>query len=301
MNLTWYKLTPDVLPLYKKYYSMVDTDMTDLTFHCRFAWDNVFQIRWTIVEDCLVQISDGGGVTSPFMLMPLGELSSEKIGKILRAVKPVFEENKWQVKVRVISEDKKDLFENLGIPIRIDYHEESSDYFYDAELLRNLPGKKYAKKRNHWARFLRMYPDYKYETLSQEIFGECLELVRVWAEEKGVDIANVEECDYYMIKRIFKNWNELKARGGAIRIDGRIVAFSIGSLGREDVGFIHFEKADIRYDGLYVAINKLVLLHEFPTIRFVNREEDLGIPGLRKAKESYFPIRKINKWRVDLI
>ena len=100
-----------------------------------------------------------------------------------------------------------------------------------------------------------------------------------------------------MIKRVFDHWQDLEARGGAIRINGKIVAFSIGSIGRDEVGFIHFEKADIQYDGLYAAINKLVLENEFPTIRYVNREEDLGIPGLRKSKESYFPIRKVSKWR----
>ena len=121
--------------------------------------------------------------------------------------------------------------------------------------------------------------------------------MRCWAAEKGIDINDASESDYYMIKRIFDNWNELSARGGAIRIGGRIAAFSVGSAARGQVGFIHFEKADIRYDGIYAAINKLVLENEYPEVKYVNREEDLGIPGLRKAKESYYPICQINKWR----
>ncbi|MBR2749887.1 MAG: DUF2156 domain-containing protein [Clostridiales bacterium] len=297
MNLTWYPLTPADLPVYNKYYSMTDTKMTDLTFHCRYAWDNVFKIRWTILEDCLVQISDGGGYSSPFMLMPLGKLSSEKIEKIVRAVRPVFDEKGWKFRILDIEDSAKSTFEKSGIAAKMDYKEDSSDYFYDAELLRTLAGKKYSKKRNHWSKFLRTYPDYSYEQLSPEIFDECLRLVRFWASEKGIDIADTSESDYYMIKRMFDHWDELQARGGAIRIDGKIVAFSIGSVGKEEIGFIHFEKADIRYDGLYAAINKLVLENEFPEVRFVNREEDLGLPGLRKSKESYFPIEKIRKWR----
>ena len=295
MNLTWYPLTPADLPVYNKYYSMTDTKMTDLTFHCRYAWDNVFKIRWTILEDCLVQISDGGGYSSPFMLMPLGKLSSEKIEKIVRTVRPVFDEKGWKFRILAIEDSAKSTFEKSEIAAKMDYKEDSSDYFYDAELLRTLAGKKYSKKRNHWSKFLRTYPDYSYEQLSPEIFDECL--VRFWASEKGIDIADTSESDYYMIKRIFDHWDELQARGGAIRIDGKIVAFSIGSVGKEEIGFIHFEKADIRYDGLYAAINKLVLENEFPEVRFVNREEDLGLPGLRKSKESYFPIEKIRKWR----
>ncbi|MBP5417127.1 MAG: DUF2156 domain-containing protein [Clostridiales bacterium] len=297
MNLTWYPLTAADLPTYNKYYSMTDSKMTDLTFHCRYAWDNVFHVKWTILEDCLVQISDGGGYSSPFMLMPLGKLSPAKIEKIVSAVRPIFDEKGWRFRIMGIEESQKHIFEETGIPAKLDYDEDSSDYFYDAELLRTLAGKKYAKKRNHWSKFLRMYPDYQYETLSPEIFDECLKLVRLWASDKGIDIADTSDSDYYMIKRIFDRWDDLSARGGAIRIDGRIVAFSIGSVGKKDVGFIHFEKADIQYDGLYAAINKLVLENEFPEIRYVNREEDLGLPGLRKSKESYFPICKIRKWR----
>ncbi|MBO7563942.1 MAG: DUF2156 domain-containing protein [Clostridiales bacterium] len=297
MNLTWYPLTPADQPVYTKYYSMTETKMTDLTFHCRFAWDNVFHIRWTVCEDCLIQISDGDGYTSPFMLMPLGKLTPEKLEKIVRAVRPVFADKGWPFRIIGIEESAKPVFEKSGIAAKIDFEEDSSDYFYDAELLRTLPGKKYAKKRNHWSKFLRMYPDYQYETLSPDLFGECLKLVGTWASDKGIDIADTTESDYYMIKRIFDNWDSLKARGGAIRIGGKIVAFSIGSVGQEEVGFIHFEKADIQYDGLYAAINKLVLEHEFPSIRYVNREEDMGIPGLRQSKESYFPICKIRKWR----
>lgn len=297
MNLTWYPLTPADMSTYNKYYSMVRTDMTDLSFHCRFAWDNVYKVQWTIVEDCLVQISGGGDYTSPFMLMPLGRLSPEKVEKIIRAVKPIFDSKGWKFRILAIEDSQKHIFEQTGIPAKIDYSEDSSDYFYEAESLRTLVGKKYSKKRNHWKKFLRMHPDYEYESLTSSIFDECLKLVRIWASDKGVDIADISDSDYYMIKRIFDNWNKLDARGGAIRIDGQIVAFSIGSIGREEVGFIHFEKADIRYEGLYAAINRLVLENEFPNIRYVNREEDLGIPGLRQSKESYFPICKVKKWR----
>lgn len=297
MNINWYPLRSSDLATYNKYYSMVETNITDLTFHCRFAWDNVFKIQWTILEDCLVQISSGGGYSAPFMLMPLGKLTSEKIEKIIRAVHPIFDAKGWKFRILSIEEAVINTFEQTGIPAGIDYKEESSDYFYDAEALRTLAGKKYSKKRNHWSKFQRLYPDYQYESLSPAIFDECLKLVRIWAEDKGIDIADTSDSDYYMIKRVFDHWQDLEARGGAIRIDGKIVAFSIGSVGRDEVGFIHFEKADIQYDGLYAAINKLVLENEFPTVRYVNREEDLGIPGLRKSKESYFPIRKVSKWR----
>lgn len=301
MTPFWRPLSSTDIDIYTKYYSMIETDITDLTFHCRYAWNNLFKVEWAVIEDCFVQISDGGGHTAPFMLMPLGRLNADKIRAIISTVKQVFDSRGWKFRIYGIEENLKHLFEQVDIPKRLDYDADFSDYLYDAEALRTLPGKKYSKKRNHWSRFLRFYPDYEYVTLSPDVFDECLELVRFWANEKGIDIADPDDSDYYMIERIFKRWNDLEARGGAIRIDGNLVAFSVGSKGRSDTGFIHFEKADTNYDGLYVAINKLVLENEFPEIRYVNREEDLGIPGLRKAKESYFPVRKVNKWRLELL
>ena len=297
MSTKWHSLGPSDMEMYNRYYSLVTTNITDLTFHCRFAWDNIFRIEWTIIEDCLVQISDGGGFTNPFMLMPLGELTPAKIEGIIREVRPVFDTRGWELRIQAIDEPYKDIFEQVHGIEALDFDSDYSDYFYDAESLRTLSGSKYIKKRNHWNRFQRLYPDHVYESLSPSVFDECLELVRFWAEEKGISIDDASESDYYMIKRVFDNWNVLSARGGAIRIDGKIAAFSVGSAARGQVGFIHFEKADIKYDGIYAAINKLVLENEYPEVKYVNREEDLGIPGLRKAKGSYYPICQINKWR----
>lgn len=299
MSIIWNNLTAADMDTYNRYYSMVTTDITDLTFHCRFAWDDVFQIKWAVIEDCLVQISDGGGYTKPFMLMPLGDLSAQKIIRIIDAVRPVFEEKGWNLRIQAIDEKYIDIFDAVPGISNPDYNIDYSDYYYDAVSLRTLSGGKYIKKRNHWNRFLRLNPDFEYITLNPDIFSGCLDLVRRWADGKGININDPLESDYRMIKRIFDNWSNLSARGGAIKIGGDVAAFSIGSKGREDVGYIHFEKADINYDGIYAAINKLVLENEFPEIRYVNREEDLGIPGLRKAKESYFPILRINKWRSD--
>ena len=142
MNLTWYPLTADDRSLYENYYSKIKSDITDLTFHCRYAWNNVFDIQWTIIEECLVQISGGGNYTSPFMLMPLGELTKEKIETIIRAVKPLFDDKGWAFRICGITEEVKDLFSQLTLPTKLCYSEAASDYLYDAESLRTLPGKK---------------------------------------------------------------------------------------------------------------------------------------------------------------
>ena len=298
----WKKLTRDFKDEYLRYYAMTDTKITDLTFHCRYAWDGVFNIEYAIIEDCLVQISDGDGYTSPFMMMPLGNLDSAKLIKIIEKVRPVFDERGWTFRVLSIDAKYKDMFLSLPFPIHeCTFDRDSSDYLYDADSLRNLTGKKYAKKRNHLKHFLSEYPEHEYLALERSIFPECLDLVRNWAEKKQIDLYDTLESDYLMIERCFRDWDKLDLRGGAIRINGRIVAFSIGSIGKPDTAHIHFEKADTDYDGLSVAQCKYVASRTFPEVRFINREEDLGMPGLRQSKESYCPIAMVDKYKVILL
>jgi len=298
--LSWKRLTADSREEYLHYYNQTDTRITDLTFHCRYAWDAVFAIEYTILEDCLVQISGGGGYTSPFMLMPLGILTPEKLTRIIEKVRPVFEARNWPFRICSIDENYKDMFLSLPFPFRkCTYERDSSDYLYDAESLRNLTGKKYAKKRNHLKHFLESYPNHEYVALEPSLFPECLDVVRSWAEKKELDLYDNSESDYLMIERIFRDWNKLNMRGGAIRIDGKIVSFSIGSIGAPDTAYIHFEKADTNYDGLPVAQCKYIAESAFADVEYINREEDLGMPGLRQSKESYHPIAMVNKFKIE--
>ncbi|MBO4494359.1 MAG: ATP-grasp domain-containing protein [Clostridiales bacterium] len=299
-SLTWKRLTPACRKEYLHYYDLTDTKITDLTFHCRYAWDAVFAIEYTILEDCLVQISGGGGYTSPFMLMPLGSLNAENLTRIIEKVRPVFEARNWPFRICSIDEKYKDMFLSLSFPIRrCTFERDSSDYLYDADSLRNLMGKKYAKKRNHLKHFLESYPDHEYLALEPSLFPACLDLVRSWAAQKELDLYDNSKSDYLMIERIFRDWEQLDLRGGAIRINGKIVSFSIGSLGHSDTAYIHFEKADTNYDGLPVAQCKYIAASAFSDVKYINREEDLGMPGLRQSKESYNPIALVNKYKIE--
>ncbi|MBO4688485.1 MAG: ATP-grasp domain-containing protein, partial [Clostridiales bacterium] len=297
--IEWKHLTPESKEEYLRYYAMTDTRITDLTFHCRYAWDNVFNIEYAIIEDCLVQISDGDGYTSPFMLMPLGKLAPTKLRRIIEQVRPIFDERNWAFRICTIDENYRDMFLALPFPIeKCAYDRDSSDYLYNADSLRNLTGKRYAKKRNHLKHFLAAYPDHEYFPLEPSLFPECLDLVKSWAERKCIDLYDTTESDYLMIKRIFHAWEKLDLRGGAIRIDGKLVAFSIGSIGQPDTAHIHFEKADTDYDGLYVALCKYIASSAFPEVRYINREEDMGHLGLRQSKASYCPIEMVHKYKI---
>ena len=124
--------------------------------------------------------------------------------------------------------------------------------------------------------------------------------IRFWACEKGVDVNDEENSDYPVIENMLRHWDKLNARGGVIKLSGKVAAFALGSF-EHDTAFIHFEKADASVDRLYAAINREVLLHEFPEAVYVNREEDLGIEGLRHAKQSYYPVEMVRKNKMRIL
>ena len=300
-TIEFHPLTAKDRDVYNYYYQKSGTRLTDLTFSCRMAWNTVFRSEMAVFEDCCILISDGFIFTDPHILMPMGELDSDRLDRIFTALHPIMEARGWGMKIMCIDESQLALFEGLkNFSFDMSFNEDSSDYIYDAESLRTLSGKVLHKKRNHVNKFIRTYPDYQYTSVTCADKDDCLALVKEWCESKSIDYNNVEESDYKMIHELLDLCGKTEIRGGVIRIEGKVRAFALGSHGNHNQAFIHFEKADAAVPGIYAAINQLVLQHEFPDVVTVNREEDLGIPGLRKAKQSYEPIHLLRKYKTWL-
>ncbi len=173
---------------------------------------------------------------------------------------------------------------------------DSHDYFYEAEKLRTLSGRKYHSKKNHYNSFLKEYGDrFEYRRLGCKDFPEAIALMERWAEDKEKDQHLVGER--LAVEKVFKNYPKLtETKVGGIYIDNNLEAFTFGELLNPDTVVVHVEKANPEIRGLYTAINKLFLENEFPDVEFVNREEDLGLEGLRQAKLSYKPIKLVEKY-----
>lgn len=294
----FHRLNPDDFAKYQELYQRSGSLLTDLTLSCRVAWDPVFRNEIAFVEDTALIISDGGGFTDPHLLMPLGSLDPVKLNRLLLLADDEFRARGWKLKVMCIDECKMDLFRDLAdFSAELSFSDSASDYVYDANALRTLSGNILHKKRNHVNRFLRLYPNYHYRSISPDDISACLSLVKVWCDAKGIDPDDAFESDYRMIENLFSHRDSLQIRGGLIEINGSIRAFSVGSLGNGDTAYMHFEKADPSFDGIYAAINRLTIENEFPDAVYVNREEDMGIPGLRKSKESYDPLLLRKKYR----
>ena len=170
------------------------------------------------------------------------------------------------------------------------------DYVYQRQDLAELKGKHYQPKRNHVNKFKREY-NFTAEPLTQQAVAECLEFEASWCRVHGYEedenILNERQAMVYA----FENWERLGLRGLVIRVEGKVAAFTFGAPINHDTFGVHFEKADIRIDGAYSAVNQFFAASLPEEYVYLNREEDLGIPGLRQAKLSYQPAFLLEKIR----
>lgn len=190
----------------------------------------------------------------------------------------------------------KTLEDIYGDSIQIKKSEDSGDYIYLADDLINLKGKKFHKKRNHLAK-INNY-NWEFHPMSEEFFDECIELSAVSYNDKmGYDDSS-SVVEQFAIHTYFTYFKELELKGGVITIDGKVKAFTIGEPLNSDTFCVHIEKADASVDGLYPAINNEFVKYAACDFKYVNREEDLGIEGLRQAKKSYNPVFILEKYMV---
>lgn len=195
-----------------------------------------------------------------------------------------------------LSADQKAQLQRLW-PERFDYDcrwdRDSWDYIYDVNRLADLPGKKLHAKRNHIHRFDEQYPDWLTEPITAENVEECVSMERVWAASKadGEGKDSLSEETISILEALYLR-DELELHGILIRAGGRVVAFSLGSFTTPECFDVHYEKAFGEIQGAYPVVNRelaRMIRARFPNVRWFNREDDLGLEGLRKAKLSYYP------------
>ncbi len=175
------------------------------------------------------------------------------------------------------------------------------DYIYDADELRNLSGKKYHKKKNHINAFLRDYEErYEFKILTCDDIQAILDFLDEWKEARSIeDEYNRVDYEILGIQSVIKNCQLIKFKVAGVYVDGKLEAFSMGSYSKEEkMAYIHVEKANPEIRGLYPFINQQFLIHGFSEAEKVNREDDMGIEGLRKAKLSYNPIYLAKKYTI---
>ncbi|MFA7382422.1 MAG: phosphatidylglycerol lysyltransferase domain-containing protein [Desulfurivibrionaceae bacterium] len=176
---------------------------------------------------------------------------------------------------------------------------DNADYVYRREDLATLAGRHFTKKRNHINQCLAAY-DCQYEIITKEIVPECLAMQERWCAQRGCKAEPGLCGEYQAIEETMSHYEELPLTGGAIRIEGNIEAFTVGEALNPSTAVTHFEKAMPQFNGLAQVINQWFAQNNLADFAYINREQDLGIHGLRRAKESYFPEQMVEKVRVIL-
>lgn len=169
---------------------------------------------------------------------------------------------------------------------------DGSNYVYSIDNLADLPGRKYQKKRNHLNKFRQNHPDCQFFPIDEQWLPGIEKLITAWYHARYDDDPHEYHMEQTALRRAFSHWDELGLEGLVMVEYGNVLAMTLGSWLNEDTFDVHFEKAAEDVDGAYAAINQAFAAHlreKYPQLRYLNREDDLGIPGLRKAKLSYYP------------
>ena len=178
---------------------------------------------------------------------------------------------------------------------------ERYDYICLRESIIALEGKEMRPKRQHLYQFPRFYPNHEYRPLEPGLFPECMELLQHWSDNAEA-IGHIQGNDSKLIEResisqVFDNWERFGAMGGALFVDGKMVAFTYGVPINTNTFDLCVEKGDIAYKGVYTVVRHKFMLQIPEQYIYINLEEDMGLPGLRRAKSSYHPAYQIKKDR----
>ncbi len=263
---------------------------SDLCFTNLFTWGSKFDTEFAIESDWLIiRFKDNYGRNS--YLKPIGQKN------IREGIEMIIEDHKQFDNIFQIRGLTSQMIEEIEaeMPGIFEYklNKSVSDYIYTSEKLINLTGKKLQSKRNHINRFKREN-NWEYHSLHGEndFVRECKSLLNIWMKVNGENSDEVEReegFDVQAVNLMLDNFDYLGLKGGLICVDGEIAAFTIGEQLTKDTFVVHVEKARTDIHGAYTIVNQQFVENELSGYTYVNREEDMGIENLRKAKMSYYP------------
>ena len=278
--------------LIDQYFQARPYENSEFTFTNLFIWRHSYHFQYAIIQDHLCIMGKYRNLY-PFIFSPLS-LETENYELVFPILEEHLSGNGWPVILKSVSEKHKSEMEAL-IPNNILFREDRSnhDYVYLTRDLIELRGKNFRQKRNHVNKFLKSYA-FAYEEMSEANLQECLRTEQLWAAKRNGDKSVLEEEQ--AIREVMNHFQELQVTGGVLRVHDKVQAFAIGELQNPDMAVVHFEKANIEYNGSFNIINQAFTQNKWSHVTYINREEDMGIAGLRKAKESYHPVKMVKKY-----
>ena len=267
----------------------------EYSFTTLYIWREACDVCFTIYKGALI-IKKKDFEGKYYFMQPLG-YSKENLKEIIDALMDYKTENNMEYLFKDLDEgvmeEIRDIYDDVN-DICIKEDRDNFDYLYEAEKLIKLSGKKLHGKKNHYNSFIKNY-DYEVKDIKEEeVISDVIASAERWYEGNNDDYMLYYELQG--IKDILKNMQIINIKGIAVYVNGKVVAFSLGEKLNDNLAIIHIEKGDMDYRGVYSFINKTFVDRCFSDVKVINREQDLGITGLRKSKLSYHPFKLEKKY-----
>ena len=284
------KLTLEDKSVFDKYYEKFPQVSSFLSFTTLYLWKRYSGIEYAVTESgdiVLKGVSRNTG--NPYFCLP--ETDEETFLLLLNEIKREYREAHLVNLTEAQAETVKKAYPDATV----EYREDNGNYVYETQSLATLSGKKLQSKRNHLNGFKNSY-EYEIIEIDEKIVDECIRLTEEWFDSKTVEEGYLE-AETAVCSEALKLRKELGLKGIAIICDGKLIAYSVGEyMNNGKMAHIIIEKADSNYRGAFNAINNFFINECWLDTEYVNREEDMGVEGLRKAKLSYKPHHMVKKY-----
>ena len=280
MNLK--PITKNERELFENFFYKHNIIMCEFNFANLYVWGEIYKFEWTMFQNRLLIFSNYDDI----IYMPQGENIS--FNQLMEISDYFLSQNKsgdfMFVNADFVENEKQNLISNFEIIPDVD----DFDYVYETEKLVNLRGKKLNKKKNLISQFKRNIENYEIRLLEKKDFKDCINLSEMWCEDKLCDKMGFN-IEMEAIKSLFLKYYDISVEGLGVFIDGKLEAFSVFSKLNHNTYDIHFEKFNTQIKGLPCVINNETAKYLSDKCKYLNREQDMGLPGLRKNKRSWEP------------
>ena len=267
----------------------------DFNFGNIYIWDKRYrQLICRFGERMLTKLRYAG---KPFFVFPIGSGPLRPAVEALRDY--AAEQGYHPFLLRGITEKNRAELDE-AFPGRFSYREDpdNADYLYLAEKLATYAGKALHGKKNHCNRF-EAENVWDFVPLTRELIPGCLDMLDLWSEENAERLDPSVSFEHDAIVRAFAAYEELGLEGGVLRVEGKIVGFTVGEMTSADTFDVHFEKAEGSINGAYPMVCReftRMLMEKHPGLVYINREDDMGLEPLRRSKLSYKPVALVKKY-----
>lgn len=294
--LIWKKPSLDDKALFESFLCFEGRESYETSFATQYIWRNYTNLEYAVRDNVLLLYNYKKG-KGTYYKMPCG-YKKENLPALIEYLQNLRPSD--YIFGEVDEFFALDVKEMMGEKVELIADRDDEEYIYSVQEMIDLKGRRFHSKRNHFNYFIKNYNYRSTEIKEPKVIADAMELLRSWFCEKGIcdDELNAEQK---AISETLENLEELRLKSMALYVDDRLIGFTIGERLTSEMTIIHFEKAYTEYRGSYNYLNQHFLETHFADCLYVNRQEDAGDEGLRKAKSDYNPIRMLKKYYIRLI